>query len=121
MSHIKCPEGKKCVSSCPFLSPQCLLHHTTLYWLLTLWCHKETWNRRIYEVPLGLLLWRANGKQGCALKLLTVIHLWDRHSFSQNLAAKMMMSTDNSNYGLISIAKDNGQIKSNRTKRLTRA
>lgn len=63
-------------------------------------------------MPLGSLLQRSDGEQGCALKALDYAdHLWEGHSFSQSLAAKIMMSTDNSNYGLISNANGNGQIE----------
>lgn len=94
MSHVKCPRGKKGVSPCPRLSPQCLLHCPTLYWLLNLLVSQRDWDHSTQEVPVGSLLWRPDGDQGSAEALDCILHLWDGLSFSQSVAAKIVMSTD---------------------------
>lgn len=83
MSHVKCPRGKKQVSSCPCLSPQCVLHCPALYWLPNLLVSQRDWDHSTQEVPVGSLLWRPDGDQGSAEALDYILHLWDGLSFSR--------------------------------------
>ena len=76
------------------LSPQCLLHRPTLYWLLNLLVSQRDRGHSTQEVPVGSLLWRPDGDQGSAEALDCILHLWDGLSFSQSIAAKIVMSTD---------------------------
>lgn len=72
------------------------------------------------KVPLGLPCGGQIGEEGSALKLLTLFDSGNGHAFGQSLWAKIIMSTDNSNYGLIFSTKGDGQRKRNETTGLTR-
>lgn len=94
---------------------------TPLFWLLNFMVSQRDLGSQDPRSAFRLAVVEAGWKARLCLEALDcVIHLWDGHFFSQSLEADTVMSTDHSNYGLISSTKGNGQIKRNGTKRLTR-